>query len=51
MRIRRRRIRGIRRKRYKLNKKCKLKRGRGFWSNLQKGLDNSLGYSGYSGFY
>ena len=49
MRIRR-RIRRIRRKRYK-NKKYKLKRGRGFWSNLQKGLDDSLGYSGYSGFY
>ena len=49
MRIRRRRRR--RRKGYKLNKKYKLKRGRGFWSNLQKGLDNSLGYSGYSGFY
>ena len=47
MRIRR-RIRRIRRKRYKLNKKYKLKRGRGFW---RKGLDNSLGYSGYSGFY
>ena len=47
------RVRRIRRKRYKLNKKKhkKLKRGRGFWSNLQKGLDNSLGYSGYSGFY
>ena len=52
MRIRR-RIRGISRKRYKLKKKYKLKmkRGRGFWSNVQKGLDNALGYSGYSGFY
>ena len=50
MRIRRRRRR---RKGYKLNikKYNKLKRGRSFWSNLQKGLDNSLGYSGYSGFY
>ena len=49
MRIRKRR----KRRRCKLYKKKynKLKRGRGFWSNLQKTLDDSLCYSGYSGFY
>ena len=46
MRIRkRRRIR----RRYKLNKRKynKLKRGRGIW----QGLKNSLGYSGFTGYF
>ena len=39
-----------RRRRKRINikyKKYKLKRGRGFWDNLQKGLNNAYGYSGY----
>ena len=28
-------------------KNIKLKRGRGFWDNLQKGINNAYGYSGF----
>ena len=31
----------------KLKNKKKFKRGSGFWDNLQKGLNNVYGYSGY----
>ena len=45
------RIRRTKRRKRKLKKNKKLKRGRGFWDNLNKGLGNAFGYSGASGFY
>ena len=48
MRIRKRKTK---RKRIKLKKTKKLKRGRGFWDNLNKGLGNAFGYSDAIGYY
>ena len=42
-------IRKRKRKRIRpsLKNKKKFKRGSGFWTNLQKGINNAYGYSGF----